>query len=263
MEGRPPGADPEPGSAQPWRERRYAFAHRLGEALVAQAPDSGNFTGPVVYGGWLNWGLLIRGSDYGWSATPARSPVGENHHLSNTIPPELWEKVVVITWPTSLSAMNPSRRLESARPTSRWSTSSRLRPGHLSSGARRRRDGGWRAVNHETSRSAGATAAGNVASLFGDPELAGCSISVKQQDWRPQSAGRATRSWPVGVKRGASQPLVRFADPLAARAAATTRSAPETGSSCSQMRTTVQPWFANVRSVSASRSRFPRTLSAQ
>lgn len=29
--------------------------------------------------------------------------MGESHHLANTVPPELWERVVVIRWPLLLS----------------------------------------------------------------------------------------------------------------------------------------------------------------
>jgi hypothetical protein len=92
--------------------------------------------------------------------------VGESHHLANTFPPEIWQRVVVIEWP-KLAAASASiaglgqdvvgRALEHRLQAS-------LRP--LVNAARRRSDGGWRDVDWERSRSVGARAAAQVDNLF-------------------------------------------------------------------------------------------------
>jgi hypothetical protein len=56
--------------------------------------------------------------------------VGESHHLANTVPPETWERVVVVQWPSLLGRISAeghrqpknSGRLHAAWP---WSIYSR------------------------------------------------------------------------------------------------------------------------------------------
>lgn len=86
-------------AARQWRERRYAFAYRLGEELAGQSSTNPAVTGSAVYGIWLRWGLLYVGQTTEASRRLRDLPVGESHHLANTFPPEIWDRVVVIDWP--------------------------------------------------------------------------------------------------------------------------------------------------------------------
>ena len=48
-------------SAAEWRFSRYTFAYQLGVALTQDPVTRGSITGPVIYGIWLDWGLLYIG----------------------------------------------------------------------------------------------------------------------------------------------------------------------------------------------------------
>lgn len=88
-----------------WQERRYQVAHRVG-ALLTEALEGGPaVTGPVLYGVFAaGAGLCYVGQTQEAERRLRDLPVGESHHLANTVPPELWERVVVIRWPVLLSS---------------------------------------------------------------------------------------------------------------------------------------------------------------
>src|SRR5215467_16390217 len=77
--------------ARRWRHERYAFAHRVGSALVEPDGVQGTINGLVVYGVWLEWGLLYVGQTKEAERRLRDLVVGESHHLANTFPPEIWQ----------------------------------------------------------------------------------------------------------------------------------------------------------------------------
>lgn len=79
-----------------WREDRYRFAHKLGE-LLTMAPD-GPVTGPAIYGVYMPWGPLYIGQTLRSERRLRDLPIGESHHLANTFPPEVWNRVIVLRW---------------------------------------------------------------------------------------------------------------------------------------------------------------------
>ncbi|MFJ6125136.1 hypothetical protein ACIQKE_08600 [Streptomyces griseoviridis] len=90
-----------------WQERRYRFAHRVGALLTEAHGESPAVTGPVLYGVFATGaGLCYVGQTQEAERRLRDLPVGESHHLANTVPPELWEKVVVIRWPLLLSGVS-------------------------------------------------------------------------------------------------------------------------------------------------------------
>ncbi|MHC3821332.1 MULTISPECIES: hypothetical protein [unclassified Streptomyces] len=87
-----------------WQERRYRFAHRVGALLTEENGDGPATAGPVLYGVFASGaGLCYVGQTQAGERRLRDLPVGESHHLANTVPPELWERVVVIRWPLLLS----------------------------------------------------------------------------------------------------------------------------------------------------------------
>ncbi len=83
-----------------WQERRYQFAHRVGALLTESHGDGPVTTGPVLYGVFAaGAGLCYVGQTQEAERRLRDLPVGESHHLANTVPPEVWQRVVVINWP--------------------------------------------------------------------------------------------------------------------------------------------------------------------
>ncbi|MDQ3406443.1 MAG: hypothetical protein M3548_24120 [Actinomycetota bacterium] len=155
-------------AARAWREERYKFAHRLGQALTAPLVRDGvGPIGPVLYGVWLNWGLLYVGQSDNTDSALRRLrdlPVGESHHLGNTFPPEIWDRIVVIPWtrlpeakPFTVDRKRISLGLEHRL--QMW-----LRP--LANSSRRTSGGAWRDVRWEDSRSVGARVGAEIDGLF-------------------------------------------------------------------------------------------------
>ncbi|MFD6530371.1 hypothetical protein [Streptomyces sp. NPDC060184] len=94
-----------------WQERRYRFAHRVGALLTEPAGEGPATTGPVLYGVFSSGaGLCYVGQTQDAGRRLRDLPVGESHHLANTLPPELWERVVVIRWPLLLPAAPAGER---------------------------------------------------------------------------------------------------------------------------------------------------------
>jgi hypothetical protein len=96
-----------PADVLAWQDRRYQFAHRLGQLLTQPARPGGRpVDGHVLYGVTIAGAGLV----YIGQSTDARRrlrdlPVGESHHLATTIPPEAWARVLVIEWPALLATI--------------------------------------------------------------------------------------------------------------------------------------------------------------
>src|SRR5215470_2068317 len=82
-----------------WQDRRYRFAHQVGEFLT-------NY-GVYVAGA----GLLYVGQTGDAKRRLRDLPVGESHHLATTVPPEIWERVIVVQWPDLLPGVPGSEGL--------------------------------------------------------------------------------------------------------------------------------------------------------
>ncbi|MBP2360155.1 MULTISPECIES: hypothetical protein [Streptomyces] len=94
----------DPALLARWQERRFQFAHRVGALLTEAHGGSAAVTGPALYGVFAaGAGLCYVGQTQEAERRLRDLPVGESHHLANTVPPELWERVVVIRWPLLLS----------------------------------------------------------------------------------------------------------------------------------------------------------------
>lgn len=151
--------------ARDWRHRRYRFAHRLGERLVGATEGAAAVTGPAVYGVWLGCGLIYVGQTQDAQRRLRDLPIGESHHLANTFPPEIWDRVVLIAWPKLQAAA-----LVASVPTSvvglalEHALQRELQP--LANASRRRADGTFADVNWATSRSEGARRSAEVGPLF-------------------------------------------------------------------------------------------------
>ena len=162
-----------PDNVMAWQDRRYRFAHQVGQLLTNPArPDVPPVTGDVLYGVYVTGGgLLYVGQTRDAKRRLRDLPVGESHHLATTVPPETWERVVVVQWPDLLASV-PRQEAAAAE-----------RLGHSTCGlameyllqvtyrpvmtARRRSTaGGWSARNLDSSRSRGAASTGQFPELF-------------------------------------------------------------------------------------------------
>ncbi len=94
----------DPALLARWQERRFQFAHRVGALLTEGHGEIPAVAGPALYGVFAaGAGLCYVGQTQEAERRLRDLPVGESHHLANTVPPELWERVVVIRWPLLLS----------------------------------------------------------------------------------------------------------------------------------------------------------------
>jgi hypothetical protein len=172
-----------PESARAWRERRYRFSYRLGDALVGETATQHAVSGAAVYGVWLSWGLLYVGQTSEAERRLRDLAIGESHHLANTFPPETWDRVVVVAWPRLPEAEGVIDRfgvktvgLALEHHLQTWATP-------LTNTARRTAEGGWRAVDPTRSTSLGARTAAEVQPLFDSVR----SLWVETVDWKSSS----------------------------------------------------------------------------
>lgn len=155
-----------------WQERRFRFAHSLGALLTTGSDKEGSpVTGPVVYGVYLSGvGLAYVGQTLEAERRLRDLPIGESHHLANTIPPELWERVVVVQWPSLSERLDYQERKAVA---DMGPAVCGLALEHLLqvrtepplNRRRRTRDGLWRLRRPEDSRSRGALFSGAIPGL--------------------------------------------------------------------------------------------------
>ncbi|MEV8115678.1 hypothetical protein AB0O69_12405 [Streptomyces xiamenensis] len=156
-----------------WQEQRYRFAHRLGELLTVPHAGGTPVNGPVVYGVQLpGVGLSYVGQTLASERRLRDLAVGESHHVGNTVPPEIWERVIVVQWPQLLGdvpeaerALAEQDRGKDAGLALEYRLQRQTRP--LLNDRRRTHNGEWRLRNLEDSRSRGARAAGGLPTLFG------------------------------------------------------------------------------------------------
>jgi hypothetical protein len=96
-----------------WQDRRYRFAHQIGQLLISPArPDAAPVAGHVVYGVCVaGAGLLYVGQTVNAKRRLRDLAVGESHHLATTVPPETWERVIVVQWPDLLPGVGDSDEL--------------------------------------------------------------------------------------------------------------------------------------------------------
>lgn len=153
-------------AASSWRRDRYAFAHRLGATLAGGDATIPRISGFVLYGVWLNWGLVHVGQTGEAQRRLRDLAVGESHHLANTFPPEIWSRVVVIEWPRLQAADAVIERL--SEPVVGLALEHRLQASlsPLANASRRTAEGGWRSVDWATSSSRGARASGEIDEFF-------------------------------------------------------------------------------------------------
>jgi hypothetical protein len=171
-------------TARNWRQRRYHFAHRLGHALVGNVGTTKAVSGPVLYGVWLQWGLLYIGQTLDAQRRLRDLPVGESHHLATTFPPEIWHRVVVIEWPKLPEAAPLTAQLPLAEIGLALEHGLQLRLHPLANSERRTAEGGWRPVDRTGSKSRGARATKQVRALFD----AVCSAWDQAANQSPETA---------------------------------------------------------------------------
>lgn len=162
-----------PDAIMAWQDHRYQFAHGLGELLAGAAePDIAPVTGHAVYGIYVaGGGLLYVGQTANARRRLRDLPVGESHHLAMTVPPEVWERVIVIAWPSLLGAASADEAQvaeQLGRATCglalEYLLQTAYRPVMLA--RRRSTSGNWTPRHIETSRSKGAISSARFPELF-------------------------------------------------------------------------------------------------
>lgn len=129
-------------------------------------------TDHVLYGIYVAGGKLVYVGQTGKARRRLRDlPVGESHHVAATIPPEIWERVVVVQWPVLLDQISDSERRAAERlerETCGLALEHLLQVEYRPVMAMRRRvtTGGWVPRNIEASRSRGARASSQLPELF-------------------------------------------------------------------------------------------------
>lgn len=162
-------------SAEEFLDQRLLFT-----TAVAWALTKGEIGSALLYGVWLQGhdapiyiGQTLEGKRRLWDL-----PIGESHHLSNSFPPEIWSRVVVVDWMSLLSndfKSSPEEMLATQRdqfPHAAMAVGlalehllqKRFRP--LFNQRKKKRDGRWRMVDWNSSKSIAARASVHVVKLF-------------------------------------------------------------------------------------------------
>ena len=162
-----------PGDVMAWQDRRYQFAYHVGQLLVGSAgPGIPPVSDHAVYGVYVTGGGLLYVGQTGDARRRLRDlPVGESHHLATTVPPETWERVVVVQWPALLTRI-PAQEAQQAEQVGlaacglgiEYLLQITYRP--VMTARRRSTVGGWNARHPETSRSRGAASSNQIPELF-------------------------------------------------------------------------------------------------
>jgi hypothetical protein len=91
------------------QDLRYAYAAEVGLLLTQPAQGDPPLTGPALYGVYSRGpGLIYVGQTMSAERRLRDLAVGESHHLANTVPPEVWDRVVVIQWPLLTPQLSPA-----------------------------------------------------------------------------------------------------------------------------------------------------------
>lgn len=168
-----------PKDAANYLDRRLRFTTEVATALSHDDPARDS----LVYGVWLERhespvyiGQTTEGRRRLWDL-----PIGESHHLANSFPPEIWDRVAVVYWgqlldarPELFSAVaaalkslvgdDPTQVKQAVGLGLEFLLQQKTRP--LFNSRKKRRDGSWRAVEWENAESLGARTAPHLASLF-------------------------------------------------------------------------------------------------
>lgn len=155
-----------------WQDRRYRFAHEIGQFLTEARAGGAPLTGHVVYGVYVAAGILLYVGQTSDAKRRLRDlPVGESHHLATTVPPETWERVLVVQWPELLERLpGPEARVAEriGRDTCGLAVEHLLQMTYRPVMMARRRSGsgGWSDRHIELSRSRGAVNSSQFPGLF-------------------------------------------------------------------------------------------------
>ena len=156
-----------------WQDRRYRFAHQVGQLLTSPArSDAAHVAGHVVYGVCVaGAGLLYVGQTGDAKRRLRDLPVGESHHLATTVPPEIWERVIVVQWPDLLPGVQGSEGLiaeQLGHDTCGLALEHLLQVTYrpVMSARRRSGSGEWATRRIDLSRSRGAVSSGQFPGLF-------------------------------------------------------------------------------------------------
>lgn len=155
-----------------WQESRFRFAHAVGGLLVGSIGDRPAVTGPALYGVYLSDTRLVYVGQTQEAQRRLRDlPIGESHHIATTIPPEIWERVVVVQWPAlvGLASSSQQEQIGALGPEVCGLALEHILQFHrrpLLNGRIRTSAGEWRLRDPERSRSRGARYASNCAELF-------------------------------------------------------------------------------------------------
>jgi hypothetical protein len=191
-----------PADVTAWQDRRYSFAHKVGQFLTSPSPGGLAVTDHVVYGVYVaGGGLLYVGQTADAKRRLRDLPVGESHHLATTVPPEVWERVIVIQWPSLLSRLSDRERrvVEQLQLlTCGLALEHLLQVSYCPVMSTRRRNtkGGWSERNTRSSRSRGAVASAGIPELFSHvqenwDELAKITQKQPSEPVTYSAAGRA------------------------------------------------------------------------
>jgi len=171
-----------------WQERRYTFAYMLGIALCSEAaPGIPPVTGHALYGVYIVGPGLIYVGQTGQAERRLRDlPVGESHHIAATVPPEIWERVVVVQWPKLLAdapreERDAATRLGLAACGLAMEHRMQLFRSPVLTSRRRAAGGTWRPRGLEASRSKGATSSSMFPELFRAVESAWMLLELERE----------------------------------------------------------------------------------
>ncbi len=133
---------------------------------MASTEPHSPISGSVLYGVWLECGLIYVGQTGEAQRRLRDLPIGESHHLANTFPPEIWSRVAVVEWTQLTGADTAMEAL--AEPLIGLALEHRLQAAllPLANTARRTAGGDWRKVDWNASRSRGAKAAMEIDELY-------------------------------------------------------------------------------------------------
>jgi hypothetical protein len=162
-----------------FQDTRYQRAVRISSALVDGLPEQGRDR--VVYGVWLSGHSA---PVYVGQTSNARRrlwdlPIGESHHLANSFPPEIWERVVRVHWLELLETLDPTlagifdqvnEDIESSVSMANvglgleYLLQQSTEP--MFNARKKLRDGRWRSVSWQMSKSRGALIASRLSAVF-------------------------------------------------------------------------------------------------
>ena len=167
--------------AATYLDRRLRFTTDVARALSLDVPGLDS----LVYGVWLEGhespvyiGQTTAGRRRLWDL-----PIGESHHLANSFPPEIWDRVAVVYWGQLLNA-RPELFAEIAAALKPLAGDDSAQLNHsvglglefllqhevqpLFNSRRKLRDATWRTVEWQNSESLGARTAPHLTSLFAE-----------------------------------------------------------------------------------------------